>query len=225
MAIVTIGRLSEEILKAISGGEIQEGSNISQNEIKIAIGQVCNQLLKAEQFGINEKMGEVIPNGTVIATYENILPYAWVTGKSKADIPIKPLKLRRNMGIYSVYFTENPDEEFIPLQMGQRSLLQSQPQINNLLGQIAYENKGFELQFNKDLPAMFPAKTLSVELLIMDISQYGDYDPLPILPDQEWTIKQEVIKMYSGVGITDLVVDPASKQLQNIPVNQQKQPT
>jgi len=223
MAIVTIGRLSEEILKMLDGGSIQEGTNISQNEIKIAIGQVCNQLLRAEQFGVNEKMGEMIPNGTVIATYDDILPTAWLTGKSKATLPIKPLKLRRNMGIYAVYFTDDPDTEFIPLQMGQRSLLQSQLQINDLLGQIGYENKGLELQFNKDLPSIFPSKTISVELLIMDISQYGDYDPLPILPEQEWTIKQEVIKLYSGVGITDLLVDPSTKQQQNIPINQQKQ--
>jgi len=36
MATVTIGRLSEEILKMLSGGSIQAATNISQNEIKIS---------------------------------------------------------------------------------------------------------------------------------------------------------------------------------------------
>jgi hypothetical protein len=222
----TIYKISEEILKALSGGAIQAATSISMSEIKISVCQVVNQLLKVEQFNVNEKvLGEIIPNGTVVASYEGIVPYAWITGRSKADIPVKPLKLRRNMGIFSVFFTDDPDNEFIPLQMGQRSLLKSQPQINDLLGQIGYENKSLELQFTKDLVSLFPSKTLTVELLLMDVSLYDDYDPLPILPEQEWTVKQEVIKLYSGVGIADMVVDPLSKQLQNIPAPQQKQPS
>ena len=223
MATVTIGRLSEEILKMLSGGSIQAATNITQNEIKISIGQVCNQLLKVEQFSVNEKIGEIMPNGTVVATYENIAPTAWVIGKSKAVIPVKPIKLRRNMGIWSVYFSDDPDNQFIPMQMGQLSLIKSQAQISGLLGQIGYENKGLELQFNQDLPLLHAGKTLTVELIIMDVSQYGDWEPLPVLPEMEWQIKQEVIKLYSGVGISDLVVDPTTKQLQGIPINQQKQ--
>lgn len=223
MAVVTLYRLAEEILKALSGGNIQGASNISLNEIKISIGQVCNQLLKAEQFSINEKMGETIPNGTVVATYDGIVPYSWVTGKSKATMPVKPLKFRRNMGVWNIYFTDDPDNPFIPVQMGQFALMQSQSQVSTLLGQIGYENKGMELQFNKDLPLLYPNKTLSLELLIMDVSQYDDFQPLPILPEQEWLVKQEVIKLYSGVGVADLIVDPSNKQLQGIPLNQQKQ--
>jgi hypothetical protein len=222
----TIYKISEEILKALSGGAIQAATSISMSEIKISVCQVVNQLLKVEQFNVNEKvLGEIIPNGTVVASYEGIVPYAWITGRSKADIPVKPLKLRRNMGIFSVFFTDDPDNEFIPLQMGQRSLLKSQPQINDLLGQIGYENKSLELQFTKDLVSLFPSKTLTVELLLMDVSLYDDYDPLPILPEQEWTVKQEVIKLYSNVGIADLVVDPLSKELQGMPTSQQKQPS
>lgn len=63
-----------------------------------------------------------------------------------------------------------------------------------------------------------------MRLAILDFSQYDDWDILPILPEQEWQIKQEVIKLYSQVGIADMVVDPTSKQLQNQPTQQQKQP-
>ncbi len=221
----TLYRLAEEILKPLSNGALQEGTNISFNEIKIAICQVANSLLKVEHIAFNEKVGENIPNGTVIATYDGIVPSSWVTGRSKATLSVKPIKLRRNMGLWSVYFTDDPFNEFIPTQMGQSSLLQSQLQISDMLGQISYENKGLELQFNKDLPSIFPDKTISVELLIMDVSQYDDYSVFPVLPEQEWQIKQEVWKLYSNVGVTDLIVDPGSKQQQNIPVNQQKQPT
>lgn len=224
MAVVTIYRLSEEILKMLSGGQIQTAGNVSQNEIKIAIGQVINSLLKVEHFQVNEKMGEKIPNGSVLGLYEGIVPVSWVTGRSKCTLPIKPLKLPRNMGIWSVYRTNDPNNEFIPLQMGQSNLLRSQPMINDLLGQVGYEAMGaLDISFTKDLPLLYPNETLSMRLAIMDISQYGDYDILPVLPEQEWQIKQEVIKLYIGVGIGDRLVDPTTKEQQNIPVTQQQQ--
>jgi hypothetical protein len=223
MAIVTIGRLSQEILKMLSGGEIQVAGNITQNEIKISIGQAINSLLKTEHFQVNEKMGEKIPNGSVLALYEGITPVSWVTGRSKATLPIKPLKLPRNMGVWSIFFSDDPSKEFIPLQMGQTNLIQSQPMINGLLGQIGYETLGLELNFTKDLPLLYPGKTLSMRLAVMDISQYGDWDILPVLPEQEFQIKDMVIKMYSGVGIGDRLVDATTKEQQNIPVTQQQQ--
>jgi len=228
MGVVTIGRLSEEILKILSGGEIQAATNISINEIKVSIGQVCNQLLKVEQFTINERMREKIPNGSVLAWYEGI-EVTSSNGKSKAMLPIKPLKLERDMGVYAVYpkYTTNGnyelDNEFIPLQMGQAALLKSQPMINDLLGQVGRETFGMQLNFTKDIKSMFPDVVLGMWLAIMDVSLYGDYDPLPILPEQEWTVKQEVIKLYSTVGVSDNLVDSTTKQQQNVPIREQKQ--
>lgn len=223
MAVVTIYRLAEQAFALIEGGNPAIASSLSLNTLKIACGQVINSLLKVEQFSINEKMGESIPNGSVLATYEDIVPYAWVTGKSKALLPIKPIKLKRNMGVFSVYFTDDPDNPFIPMQMGELALIQSQSQINELLGQIGYENKSLELRFNKDLPSLFPNKTITVELVVMDISQYGDWDALPVLPEQEWDIITAVYKMYSTQPIPDKVVDSTVKENKNVPLTQQKQ--
>lgn len=228
MAQPTLYRLSEEILKAISGGQIQASTNVSLNEIKIAIGQVCNSLLKVEHFTINMKLGEMIPNGSVLGWYEGIIP-ASSNGKSKCSLPIKPLKLPRNMGVFGIYpkfYTDGNyelDKEFIPLQMGQGGLLQSQLMINDLLGQVGYEVRGGEVWFTKDLVALFPDIQLGMQLAIMDISQYGDFDLIPILPEQEWQIKQEVIKMYSQVGTADYVVDDSVKAQQDVPIREQKQ--
>lgn len=224
----TIYRLAEECVKMMSGGAVQAASNISLAEIKISIGQVCNQLLKVDYFSINEKQGELIPNGTVLGLYEDIAVTSY-NGKSKAVLPIKPIKLRRNMGIFAIYPKYEPrenyelDKEFIPLQMGQGGLLKSQPMINDLMGQVGYENFGDTIVFTKDIKSLFPNIVLAMRLAIMDISEYGDFDPLPILPEMEWQIKQEVIKLYSGVGIHDSLVDSTIKQQENIPITQQKQ--
>jgi len=224
----TLYRIAEECLKALSGGNVAAASNISLGEMKISICQVANQLLKVEHFSVNEKMAEKIDNGAVIGWYEDISVTSF-NGKSTATLPIKPIKLPRNMGVFGIYpkYESNGnyelDKEFIPLQMGQSALLKSQPMINDLLGQIGYENYGISIVFTKDIKTMFPNIVLAMRLAVLDFSQYGDYDVLPLLPEQEWQIKQEVIKLYSGVGVADLLVDASNKQQQNIPVPQQKQ--
>jgi len=228
MSVVTIYRLAESCLSLIEGGDIAEGSSLSYNEIKIACGNVINQLLKTEYFSINGKMGEVIPNGTTLGLYEGIDVVSY-NGKSKATLPIKPIKLPRNMGIWAIYAKYDPndigyelDKEFIPLQMGQGGLIKSQPLLNDLMGQVGYENFGMDVIFTKDLKTLFPNIKLAMRLAIMDISMYGDYDPLPILPEQEWQVIQEVYKLYSTQTIPDKLVDPTVDESKGIPTTQQK---
>jgi hypothetical protein len=227
MGVVTIYRLAEQALRLIEGGAPSVASSLTFNEIKIACGQVINGLLKTEHFSINEKMGEKIPNGTTLGLYEDIDVVSY-NGKSKASLPIKPLKLPRNMGIYAIYpkFTGlgsyELDKEFIPLQMGQGGLVKSQPLINDLMGQVGYENFGMDLIFTKDLKTIYPEIKLAMRLAIMDINLYGDYDPLPILPEQEWQVVNEVYKVYATQVVPDKLVDPTVEEAKNIPTTQQK---
>jgi len=228
MAVQTIYRLAEECVKIVNGGQLKAASNFNIARAKIAVGQVINQLLKVEHFTVNEQMGEKIPNGSVLGLYEDIAVSTW-NGKSKCTLPIKPLKLPRNIGIFAIYpkYETNGnyelDKEYIPLQMGQGGLIKSQPMINELLGQVGYENFGNEVIFTKDVKSMFPDMVVAMRLAIMDISLYGDYDPLPILPEHEWQVKQEVVKMFTGEPIPDMLVDPTAAENKGLPINQQKQ--
>lgn len=224
----TIFRLAEECLKILNGGEIQAASNISMGEMKISVGQAFNELLKVDYLKINGKLGETIPNGVALGLYENISVDSY-GDKSKAVLPIKPYKLPRNMGIWAIYpkYTPNGnyeyDKEFIPLQMGQGALIKSQPMINDLFGQVGYENFGMDIIFTKNIKALWPEIVLAMRLVILDISQYGDYDPIPVLPEMEFQIKRAVVEMYAGEEIADKVVDPTTKQLQGLPLKQQQQ--
>lgn len=228
MAVSTIYRIAEQTISLIEGGNLGAAASVSINEIKIAIGQQINALLKIEHFSINAKMGEAIPNGSVLGLYEGIAVTV-NNNKSKAVLPIKPLKLPRNMGIYAIYpkYTTGGDyeydKEFIPLQMGQAGLLKSQPLLNDLMGQVGYENYGTEVVFTKNIKSFFPDVVLAMRLAIMDISQYGDYDPLPILPEMEMQVIQEVYKLYSSQRIPDKIVEATSKENQGVPLKQQQQ--
>jgi len=228
MAVQTSYRLAEQIMGLLQGGDPKAAASISFGEIKISIGQVINSLLKTEYFAVNGKMGEAIPNGTVIALYEDIAVTSF-NGKSQSILPIKPIKLPRNMGVWAIYpkYETNGnyelDNEFIPLQMGQGGLIKSQTLINDLLGQVGYENFGDRIVYTKDLTALFPNVVVAMRLAVMDISLYDDYDLLPILPEQEWDVVSTVYKMYSSQPIPTKVVDSTVSEQVGVPVNQQKQ--
>lgn len=224
MSVLTIYRISEQCKGLIEGDSSGLATSVSIGELKIACAQVINKMLKVEYLSINNKMGETIPNGSVLGLYDGILPVSWITGRSKATLPIKPIKLPRNMGIWSIYRTLDPENEFIPLQMGQYNLLKSQSQINGLLGQIGYEPLGgMDIAFTKDLTSIFPTETLSMRLAILDASQYGDYDPLPLPPEFEFDVITQVVQLYSTQPIPSKVVDGTVKEDKGVPLIQQKQ--
>jgi len=185
MAVVTIYRLSEQALSLLEGGDLKAASSLSLNEIKIAVGQVINALLKVDYMSVNLKMGEAIPNGSVLALYEDI-SCETSNGKSQCTLPVKPYKLPRNMGVWGVYpkYTTNGnyeyDKEFIPLQMGQGGLIKSQPMINDLLGQVGYECFGDKLIFTKDIKSLFPDVVVAMRLVIMDKELFTDVSKIII---------------------------------------------
>jgi hypothetical protein len=214
-------------MKLIEGGTRSAGSSITFNEVKLACGNVINQLLKTEYLSINGKVGEVIPNGTTLGLYEDIDVVSY-NGKSKARLPIKPIKLPRNMGIWAIYPKYDSlgsyelDKEFIPLQMGQGALIKSQPLISDLMGQVGYENFGMDVIFTRDLPSEHEYVKVAMRLAIMDISLYSDYEPLPILPEQEFEVINQVYKLYSTQVVPDKLVDPTVDESKGIPTVQQK---
>lgn len=220
----TIYRLADECARIIYGGNIPDAGKVHINELKISCGQVINSLLKVDYLQINGKLGETIPNGTVLGLYEDIPVTQW-RGRSAAKLPIKPIKLPRDMGVWSVFPSDDPNNEFIPVQMGQFALLRSQPLLSNLLNQCGREVYGDQVLFTKDLSTPDPNNPflVSMRLAIMDISQYGDYDPLPLLPEQEWPVKQQVCAMYGAEMVSDKIVDPGIKEQKGVPINQQTQ--
>jgi hypothetical protein len=228
MPALTLYRLAEQAFNLIEGGSPGLASSISINELKISCAQVVNKLLKVDYLTINGQMGEAIPNGTVLGLYEDVDVVSW-NGKSKATLPIKPLKLPRNMGVWAIYAKTNEqgsydlDNEFIPLQMGQGALLKSQPLLNNLLGQTGYEVFGNDVIFTKDLKSLFPDIKIAFRLAIMDVSAYGDYDIIPLPPEFEWDVIKEVYQLYTTQPIPDKLVDSTVKENMRIPNIQQKQ--
>jgi hypothetical protein len=217
----TKGRLAEEILLVLSGGRIGAGTKFHPNEIKLSIAEVANQLLKMEVMTQDIPMGNMIPSGAAIGTYENnkVSQYGKV---SKAKLPCFPLKLPRNMGVYQVI--DSNGCELIPMELGQEGLIKSNAILNDLSGFIGYTCAGLDVLLTKDVTVPNTDVFLTFRLVVLDFTLYSDWDILPLSPEQEWSIKGEVIKLYGGEPVADKVVDSGNKEQRGLPLKTQEQP-
>lgn len=214
-------KLAEQVVRLLNGGEIPVATKVKINEVKIAVEQVVNKMLKMEYLNVNIPSQEYIPNGASIATYENIAVVQQGT-RSKSTLPAMPLKLPRGIGVYQIFDPANMDCPFIPLEMGQYGLLKSQPLINDLLGWTGYEWYGMDIIYTKDLTQPSPV-SVTMRLVVLDIREYSDYDILPVPADMEWDIIQEVYKIFATEPVGDKLVDSGVNEQRNVPINQQQQ--
>ena len=215
--MTTLYRLTEEVQRMLNGGNEKVASKTSSAEIRLAIMQAANQMLKMELLA-NEGAGEMIPNGASLATYDGLVavPYKDV---SKITLPFFPIKLPRNLGVYQVFPTASPAAEYIPLQNGQAALIAGNPVLNSLSGNIGYYTAGMDLIFTSDISGA----TVAVRLIGMDFTQYSDYDPLPLPPEYEMQIKQTVFQLYMAEPISDDLIDPSSSEQRGEKTDDQKQ--
>jgi hypothetical protein len=118
----------------------------------------------------------------------------------------------------------NPDHVFIPLQMGEAALLKSQrPVLSELGGATGYENKGIYLEFTKDLTAGEESTVyVDVYLVLMDVSAYEEWEPLPILPEMEDEVIKRLVERFQP-RVADKLVDPLDKEQTGTPIRQQQQ--
>lgn len=214
-------RLAEEILLLLSGGRIGNATKFHINEIKISLCQVANQLLKMEYFSNLTPLQEFIPNGAAIGTYENNLVTQW-SNTSKTKLPAMPIRLPRGLGVYQIFSQADYFSQFIPLELGMADMIRSQGLVGDLSGFIGFEQSGLDVIFTKDITTPNVPFYVTVRLVILDFTQYSDYDPLPLPPEYEWQIKQEVMKLYGMEIAPDKLVDPGVKQ-PGAPIPQQTQ--
>lgn len=216
-------KIAEQIVRLVEGGDISVASKVQIPEAKILVEQVLNDLLKTEYLKVNLPGSEMIPNGASVATYDDILVTAYQT-TSAATLPAIPLKLPRDIGVFEIYDPADPDCLFIPMEMGQHALLKDQPLINDLLGHVGYRRYGDKIVFSRDLTIPNEETTLSMRLVVLDISQYDDWSILPIPADMEARVIQMVAGILRGEPIKDRLVDSGKKEHTSEPVNQQMQP-
>lgn len=207
--------LGEQILYRYYGGYIDTSGPVQLEDVYKAIEQKVNSLFKLRHFDTTLPSGETIPDNLSIAVYENVAVTSLNNGKSKCTLPATPITLPKNVGIYQVYNPAFPDFAFIPLQKGQQSLLRTDALLSDMLGQVTYQPSNKELLFSKDL-LYENCPVVTIELCVMDISEYSETQELPIPADFEQVIIDEIVAalmpVLPEVGLVNNYTTAGQKQ-------------
>lgn len=208
--MTTIGKITEQIFRIYSGGNPSDDSELTRQEIKILVGQSVNKLLKAEHLTVNKRDGDYFPPHSMISTYTITSGLAtYETSKARVKLPVYPISLPRNIGVWSVSPIGDADQQYIPIQSGQNTLLSSQDVLQYLDNQVGYYVDGQFLIFTNDITASpFNVSQLKVRLLVVDATVLGDYDYLALPADMEDLVIKDVLQFLGVVPkITDKVSD------------------
>jgi len=201
--------IAEQVKLKLSGGYPAISNSIRIEDIRFAINQRLNISYKSEQFNVTFPSGETIPNNLTIFTYEGV-KLSTVNKKSECVLPVMPVSLPRNMGVYQIIPEYKDNDrckqlEFIPLALGQYNLLQGQPLISDLLGQVGYECFGNRIRFFKDLSNDLDSVT--IREIVADLHSVDDYTMLPIPADMEYAVIDDVFKSFLPVQPEERVSD------------------
>ena len=181
--------------KAVSSEQSLK-KTIDRREIFPLINQATNEILGV-QFKESQKLGGVnVPSG-MIATYSNNQVLT-EHGRSYADLPIYPMPLERDMGVWSVVPQTGSEPAlvdgipYIPIVESDWSLLSATDE-GLLEGQVGYYIEGRRVFFTEAISG--PVK---FKMLISDVELIGDTDPYPVTPDIELMVVERVAKMLIG---------------------------
>ena len=201
MALITTAILTERIRRTLSAGYPSDLDRIKSEEIKFHVSSVANKLLKVEMYNtIYSIDGESIPDGAMIATYERVPLRKGGKLTSVADLPATPMMVPERQGVFSVYPHGEPENEFIPLPPGTFNIYM-RDRLVSPLNRTMYTWDSGRVTIFQDLVGS-GIEHVDMKLVIMDITKYGDNDPLPITPDIEAQIIAEVVALYSSISNT-----------------------
>jgi hypothetical protein len=102
MAVTSKYLMAEQVIDLLKGGGASAATSIEMPVIIKMIEQLCNAALKVEWFTAVSPTGETIPDGLVLATYENLSVVKYKQKFSRVQLPAIPISLPRGMGVYFV---------------------------------------------------------------------------------------------------------------------------
>jgi hypothetical protein len=204
---MTLRQLVRQIITDLSGGDISRDTPYNENYVAQRVRFRLNGLLKLTFF---EKYaeGDKTPINTYIWRYEKV-PVQKGDKSLFIDLPVVPVTLPHDKGVWKVYPENNPYESFIPRHnVGITSILPA----GRLQGKRGYWRVGKKIFFdNNQTPIV---KEVDVELIIAAPETLGLDEDLPATPEVLseciQLVKQDVAKMILEDTIDNSKVDVQS---------------
>lgn len=150
----------------------------------IYVDQAANAILGLRLLP-EAKIGIVDIPSSAIATYTGIA--ATQSAPYTAKLPVFPITLPLDMGIWSV--KSSAGLAYIPIKTEMYDLVSGLDE-GLLEGQVGYYVRGREIRFTGQ-----PTATVDIELIIIDPSLLGPYDPYPISADMEAQVLESVVNL------------------------------
>jgi hypothetical protein len=171
---------------------------IDIREVKLLVNQSVNKVLKL-QVADSFKAGMVdVPKCNLIE-YTCAVTAESGNNRSYITLPVIPLTLPMDMGIWSIAASSGAMTPYIPIP-AQDVLVFQGANLSYLEGKIGYYLQGKRVYFTKNITTT-PNGTVTsviVNLLVSDFSQLSDTDMLPISPEVESTIIDDVLQTISN---------------------------
>lgn len=187
---------------------------IDIREVKLLVEQTINKALKA-QVAEAFSVGMIdIPKCSLIEVTRTVTSDS-ANSRSYITLPAIPLTLPLDMGVWSIAAPTAAATPYIPIPAQDILVfgtIASGTNVSYLEGQVGYYVQGTKVYFTKDitLSANGSITSVKVNLLASDFSQLTDTDLLPISPDMETTIIEEVLTIIGSGKISQ--AEMAAKQ-------------
>jgi hypothetical protein len=187
---------------------------IDLREIKLLLVQSINKILKlqvAESF----KAGQVDVPKCNLLEYTCAVTSESGNNRSYITLPAIPLTLPLDMGIWSIAASNAALTPYIPIPAQDIIVFQG-TNVAALEQQIGYYIQGKKIYFTKDitLSANGSITSVIVNLLVSDFSQIGDNDLLPISPEVEAVVIEDVLTAISGGKVAQIELQSKQSQQQ-----------
>ena len=162
---------------------------VDVRQIDLLIEKAVNRNLKVEAT-------ENIKDGTIDVSKYNLVTYTVATSDSNSissgTLPVIPIALPRDMGVWRVSSTQGIPTPFIPISM---SMIDTYGGTNleYLEGLIGYWINGKTINFTEA-----SIGTVYVTMFVYDLSQIGEDDLLPIDAGLQDIIVKEVLQLLGN---------------------------
>jgi hypothetical protein len=188
---------------------------IDIREIKLLVNQSINKVLKlqvAESF----KAGMIdVPKCNLMQYSNAAVVQDSANSRAYVTLPAIPLTLPMDMGIWSVTPNSGAMTPYIPIP-AQDMLVFQGTNLGYLEGKVGYYVQGKRIYFTKDitLVANGSVSGVTVNLLVSDFSQLTDNEMLPISPEVESTIIDDVLQTISNGRVSQAEIASQQQQQQ-----------
>ena len=174
-------------------GQVGDDVKVSMKEVMLLVDQAASQSFVSGRVNTELPIGETIPDTTVIVEYEVDVASGGKDARySTSVLPIYPIRLERQMGVWRIYDKNKIFDDFVPSN-GFMSMTRGM-QEGYIEGLVLYEVAGNKVRYSKNLPEKNINKVI-MELLTVDPSKLGDYDPYPVPKNHEGMIVEKVLQL------------------------------